>query len=74
MIAADIPAMHEVVNSGNDGLLVPFDDIQALHDVIESLMNDPELCEEMGQKGFEKISKSNSWELISQKTRDLYLK
>ncbi|HVK72976.1 MAG TPA: glycosyltransferase [Kofleriaceae bacterium] len=42
VVAADVPAVREIVTSGLDGVLYPLGDIDALHGVLTSLLDQPE--------------------------------
>ena len=50
LIATDVPGCREVVTDGVEGLLVPPKDPQALAEAILRLLDDPELCAEMGKR------------------------
>jgi glycosyltransferase involved in cell wall biosynthesis len=53
IIATQIPGCQAIVRHGENGLLVPLHDIEALARAMETLINDRELRERMGQRGRE---------------------
>ncbi len=53
IVATDIPGCREVVRSGENGILVPVKDTQALVDAIAKLLEDPELRRQMGARSRE---------------------
>jgi glycosyltransferase involved in cell wall biosynthesis len=55
VIGARIPAVEEMITPGEDGLLVPCGDPQALSRAIIHLLHDPKLRKEMGEKGRRKV-------------------
>ncbi|MEO6760463.1 MAG: glycosyltransferase family 4 protein [Saprospiraceae bacterium] len=50
-----ITGIPELIRAGQDGLLVPPADVDALAGAIERLMDDPELCRQLGKSGREKV-------------------
>ena len=73
VIGAKNPVMEEVISDGKDGLLVDFDDPQALSEAINALVSDPALAAEMGGSGRERVKKNNSWQKVAADTRGVYL-
>ena len=55
IIAADIAVSRELVDPGNDGLLVPFGDRSALADAIFRLLRDSATRTMMGMRGKQKM-------------------
>lgn len=51
VVAADIPAMRDVVQDEVDGRLAPYGDAQVLADIFEQLINDEDKARRMGQAG-----------------------
>ncbi len=72
VIAADIPAMHEVIKSGEDGLLVKFDEPEALKKLILGLIKDPKRIQRMGKMGQKKVEEHNRWDKIAHQTLKIY--
>jgi glycosyltransferase involved in cell wall biosynthesis len=72
VIAANFPAMHEVINEKKDGILVEFDNTENLCDEILSLLASPEKRLQMGENGYAKIQKQNNWYQIASQTLNFY--
>lgn len=58
---SDLPQILE-----NCGLIVPPQDIAALQHAIETLMNNPELCQELGNNARKVCQAEYSWDVMSQ--------
>ncbi|MHA1746041.1 MAG: glycosyltransferase family 4 protein [Promethearchaeota archaeon] len=72
VIAANFPAMQEVINEKKDGILVEFDNTENLCDEILSLLASPEKRQQMGENGYVKIQKQNNWYQITSQTLNIY--
>ena len=72
VIAANFPAMQEVINEKKDGILVEFDNTENLCDEILSLLASPEKRIQMGENGYAKIQKQNNWYQIASQTLNFY--
>lgn len=53
-----ITGIPELIRSGEDGLLVPPADVEALAGAIARLMDDPELCRRFGKSGRERVRRN----------------
>ena len=62
VIGAKVGAIPEVIEEGKDGLLVEFGDVDQLASAIISLLNNPDLCREMGEAGRNKVINKLNWE------------
>ncbi len=51
IVATDAPGCREIVRHGENGLLVPVRDSEALAGALQKLINDPELRAHMGKRG-----------------------
>ena len=71
MIAADIPAMHAVIRNYEDGLIVNPQPETIAQAVIE-LISNPQLAQEMGNKGYEKVRQEYNWEILAQRLSNIY--
>ncbi|AOX00998.1 hypothetical protein BJP34_17495 [Moorena producens PAL-8-15-08-1] len=65
IITTNISAMPELVQDGENGLLVPPANFQRLAQALSKLIANPELRQYMGQKGRERVSNSYHWEQTS---------
>ena len=60
VIGTDIGGIPELIENGEDGIVVPPGDHQALADAIRTLWENPEQAKAMGQAGFEKVKERHS--------------
>ena len=72
IVTTDAPGCREVVRHGINGLLVPLRDPQALADAIQTLLENPQLRQEMGQRGREIVEKEFSSEIVIAQTLGVY--
>ncbi|HUP22825.1 MAG TPA: glycosyltransferase family 4 protein [Thermoanaerobaculia bacterium] len=69
-IAAD--AIASVIDDGENGLLVAYEDPDELARAILRLLDDPGLRRRMGEHGRAKVERSYTWELVTRKVRAVY--
>jgi glycosyltransferase involved in cell wall biosynthesis len=62
VIGASVGAIPEVIEDGEDGLLVEFGDVDQLASAITSLLSNPALCKKMGEAGRKKVIRDLNWE------------
>ena len=67
--AGGIPA---VVDHGENGLLIPFGDVDALAAAIERLLDSPEEAARLGQTGWRKLKEHYDWERVYPQLLALY--
>ncbi len=72
IITTDTPGCREVVTDGDNGLLVPVADIDALSHALERLLLAPELCQQMGNSSRQRVSRYFADEIIIKQTMQLY--
>ncbi len=60
----DVPGCREVVQSGENGLLVPVKSVNSLQEALSTLIENPDLRQMMGKKGREKAEKEFSTKVI----------
>ncbi len=72
VIAADIAVSRELVETGRDGLLVPFGDAHALADAIAKLLREPESARLMGEHGKAKVLRNFVASQILQRVAPLF--
>ncbi len=72
VVAYNIRGVRDLVEDGVNGFLVPFGDVKGLAEKILYLMEHPEVAEEMGKKGREKIEKEFSLNVILPQMENLY--
>lgn len=72
VIAADLPALRELVMHGETGLLVKPDDSHRLAEAIRTLLNDPSKRASMGAAGRKKMLAERTWTANAQKLSATY--
>ena len=72
VIGCDAGGVPDVIDDGQDGLLVPFGDPAALASAIETLLADSERRQSMGQRGRAKVEAHYTWERIYAKLGQIY--
>ena len=72
LVAADVPGCRSIVRQGENGLLVPVRDGQALAEALRTLILDPALRKRMGLRGREIVMKEYSTEKVLADTLRLY--
>ena len=61
-----------IINNGEDGLLVEYENKKELASAISRLLNNKKMRIELGEKGKEKVLKNYTWDIIANKTRTKY--
>ncbi len=74
VIAANIGAIRSLVSDDVDGLLVAPKDVNMLRQAIVKLANDSELRERLGNNGYEKMIANYTWDVVTAKYRNVYIK
>lgn len=72
LIACAVGGLKEIVDSGNDGLLVEEKNVKQLSDAIITLLRDPESGKEMAAKARAKIEKEYSHVAAAKKYMEIY--
>ena len=62
VVASDVGGLHDAVQDGVDGVLVPPRDVAALRAAVERLLGDRELCERLGAAARAKAEREWSWD------------
>ena len=71
VIAADIPAIHSVVNNRQDGLIVPQKSDNIAQALLQ-LLNNPLMAEKMAEQGYTKLQHQYNWEILAQRLTGIY--
>lgn len=74
VVGARTWGVMDVVEDGEDGLLVPFGDVDALAKVIAYLLDHPNEAATMGQRGREKVLAQHTWNQKYPRIRQNYLR
>lgn len=72
VIGADAGGIPDLVQSGHDGLLVPFADIDALAQAIQRLLTNPDLAHQFGAAGYAKVHARYTWAHIYASVAPIY--
>ena len=67
-------AVRDVVRDGQDGLLVPFRDAEALGAAALRLLENSEWARELGLVGQERVRSRHTWPFIARRFRESYLR
>ncbi|MCY4069876.1 MAG: glycosyltransferase family 4 protein [Chloroflexi bacterium] len=71
-VTTDTPGCREIVRHGENGLLVPPEDVDALAAAVERLIRDPALRQEMGAKGRQVVLGDFTLRQVIDETLELY--
>lgn len=74
VIGARVGAVPTVISEGQDGLLAPYGDASAWATAIERLLTQPALRVEMGARGKQKVQENYTWEVVTRRYREVYIK
>jgi glycosyltransferase involved in cell wall biosynthesis len=72
IIAFDAPAMNEVIDNGENGLLVPFKDTHILAEKIIWLYKNSDKISELGNSGFNKLVSYYTLKRMTDETEQIY--
>lgn len=72
VIASDVGGIPDIVQHGENGLLVPQQDPEALAAAIQRLLDDRDYAIRLGESGYGYARQHFSWEAVVSETRKLY--
>ena len=72
VIAARAGGIPDVVDDGENGILVPFADVDALAAAIAQLLGDQALSRALGERGRSKVDARYTWDVITDRVLDAY--
>lgn len=72
VIACNIEATRHLIRDGDTGFLVEYKNIPQLADILIKLIGDPGLRKKIGEKGYKKLQKNYTKEIIGEKYRNFY--
>jgi glycosyltransferase involved in cell wall biosynthesis len=72
VVATSVNGIPEEVVDGKTGFLAPRQDVQALADALHTLINSPEIRQQMGKAGREKFEQEFTVERMITETREIY--
>jgi glycogen(starch) synthase len=71
VIGADAGGIPDVITHNHDGLLVEFDNTNALVGAITSLLHNPQVAQTLAQHGHDKVLSSMTWDHVYARIRQL---
>jgi D-inositol-3-phosphate glycosyltransferase len=71
VVASQVGGLAFLVQDGETGFTVPFDDPQALAARLQALLNDPALREQMGARAAD-FAREYGWEKIAARVIEVY--
>lgn len=74
VIACNIEATRHLIRDGETGFLVEYKNIPQLAEILIRLIDDPGLRKKIGEKGYKKLQKNYTKEIIGEKYRKFYKK
>ena len=72
VVASNVMAIPEIAIEGETGLLVPPNDSNSLSQALLKLMSDPNLCQQLGRAGRQRVEREFTVESMVQKTIRVY--
>jgi glycosyltransferase involved in cell wall biosynthesis len=72
VVGADVGAIPSVISHGRDGLLVAYQDADALARAILELLADPQRRARMGEAGQKKVLENYTWNIMADRVRGVY--
>ena len=72
VVATSVGGVPELVLDGETGILVPPRDVPGLSQAIESLLEEPDIAHQMGNKGYEYVHQEFSHEKMWTQVQQLY--
>jgi len=72
VIGTNVGGFPQIIKNGETGILVPPANEKALANAIYKLLNNAELCNEIGKKARKLVQEKYSWKQVAIKTLDIY--
>ena len=73
VVASDYGGLHEIIDDGKEGFLVPHGTVEPLAKAIKTLAQSPELCREMGENARERVCREFSSTTFVRRTVEVYM-
>ncbi|MFA3784116.1 glycosyltransferase family 4 protein [Melioribacteraceae bacterium 4301-Me] len=74
IVATNVNGITEIIENGKEGILIPPKNYQALSKAIIHLLNNKQLCEQLAEQAFKKVSREFSLNKMINETEKIYLK
>jgi glycosyltransferase involved in cell wall biosynthesis len=72
VVATPEGAIPDIVRDGETGLIVPHHNPEKLADALQRLLEDREMCQRMGRKGWEVVTCDYSYDAYHQRIKDIW--
>ena len=72
VVASKLPALEEIIDDGNTGLLYHADDVDSLVEIIERVLSDDELINSLGDNAHKWIIENRTWQSVVQNYSKAY--
>jgi len=72
IIVNDGTSMAEIVRKENCGLIVPYGNVNAIKHAILMLIDDPQLCRQLGENGRKAYEQKYNWKIMERRLLDVY--
>lgn len=72
VVLSDIPGVRDVIEDGKEGMRSRPTDPNDIAEKVNTLIDDPVLRLEMGERGRKRVMENFSWDVIGQRYMDLY--
>jgi glycosyltransferase involved in cell wall biosynthesis len=72
IVATHTGGLHQMIDDGKTGYLVPSDDLRAFKEALTRVLLDPALAERMGSEARHRVLEQNDWRRSAQVTCRLY--
>ena len=72
VVLSDIPGVRDVIEDGQEGILSRPTDPKDIAEKVNTLIDDPHLRHEMGERGRKRVLERFSWEVIGEKHWEIY--
>lgn len=72
VIGSRVGAIPSVIDEGKDGILIDHRNVGNLIEAIRTLLNQPELRQQMGQNGRQKVRQRYTWDIVTDSLRQIY--
>jgi glycosyltransferase involved in cell wall biosynthesis len=72
LVGTCVGGIPEIIEQGNNGLLVPSANAKKLAEAIIELIRDKDLREKMGRAGRRRVENEFSWQIIAERTKQVY--
>lgn len=73
LVGTDVGGIAEQIEHGKNGLLVPVDDVTALADALQQVMENPDLRQKLAKAAYDKAKKTYSLKRVVLQLKELYL-